>query len=165
MGKMASRQFDEQEDMQSAQMGGQPMPLPFLPFEVQLQNVFATEIIAKQFPVQTDEPPEARLSIEDIGIDETTLEASAVLSVEVQFAEEPRPFAISFKLLGQFSCNSDLTPAQVHTFLKNGSLSILLPFARETLFSLCTRLQIPPIMLEMVKLVPPPPADEEDENQ
>lgn len=161
---MVSRQFDEQEDMQGAQKGGQPMPLPFLPFEVQLQNVFATEIIARQFPVQTDEQPEAKLSIEDIGIDEATFDASAVLSVEVKFAEEPRPFEISFKLLGQFSYDSDLTPVQVDRFLKEGSLSILLPFAREMLFSLCTRLQIPPVMLPMVKLVPPLSADEVDKD-
>lgn len=161
---MVSRQFDEQGDLQGAPKGGQPMPLPFLPFEVQLQNVFAIEITARQFPVQTDEQPEAKLNMEDIGIDETTYDASIVLSVEVKFVEEPRPFEISFKLLGQFSYDPKLTPSQVHIFLKEGSLSILLPFAREMLFSLCTRLQIPSVVLPMVKLVPPPLADEGDKD-
>jgi preprotein translocase subunit SecB len=151
-------EFQESE-LHNAQGRGvehQSAPLPFLPFEVQLQNIFVTEIVGKHFPVQTDEQPEAKLSIEDINIDESTFYASAVLNVEVSFAEEPRPFDISFKLLGQFSYDSNLTSAQVKKFLTEGSLSIMFPFARETLLGLCIRLQVPPVMLAMIKLAPPP---------
>jgi preprotein translocase subunit SecB len=150
--------------MTSEPLNGQPAgevaseqrkPLPFLPSEVQLKNVFAIEIAAKRFPIEMTNPPAAQLNVDHVNVDEAELAGEVILGLEVSFAEEPRPFEISFKLLGQFTYDSKLTPAQVFAFLEQGSLGVLLPFAREILFGICTRLQIPPIVLPMIKLAPP----------
>ena len=130
-------------------------PMPFLPSEVQLQNVFAIDITARRFPVETTHTPIAHLSMEDIEVDEQSPHANAVLQVALEFVDEPIPFELSFRLLGQFTYQPEYEVEKVQTFLERGSLSVMLPFAREMLFSLCTRLQIPPIMLSMIKLAPP----------
>ena len=137
-------------------------PLPFLPSEVQLQNVFAIGITAKRFPVETTHTPIAHLSVEDVEVDEQSPHANAVLHVVLEFVDEPIPFELSFRLLGQFTYQLGYEVEKVQTFLERGSLSVMLPFAREMLFSLCTCLQIPPIMLSMIKLAPPTSDQEEN---
>ena len=136
-----------------------PQPIYFLPFNVQLQNAFFIEISAKRFPVNVESTPVARLGLENAQIDAENLLAQVTLYVQVAFEEEPHPFDISFKLLGQFSYTQGYKAEYVRMFLEQGSLSILLPFARELLASLCTRLQVPPIMLAMVQLAPHPSMD------
>jgi preprotein translocase subunit SecB len=65
-----------------------------------------------------------------------------------------------------FTYSETYQEEEVRLFLEQGSLSILLPFARELLFSICARLQVPPMMLTMVQLAPHPsihkPSHEED---
>lgn len=131
--------------------------LPFLASELQLQNVFTLEMIARRFPEEIGNMPAAQLSIERVGVSEELKHGQAVLSLELEFAEEPPPFEISFKLMGEFEYAPQLTSEEVTYFLEKGSLSVLLPFARELLLSICTRLQVPPILLSMVTLTPPLP--------
>ena len=131
--------------------------LPFLASELQLQNVFTLEMIARRFPVEVVEIPVAQLSIERVGVNEELKHGQAVLSVSMEFTDEPHPFEISFKLLGEFEYAPQVAPEEITYFLEKGSLSVLLPFARELLLSICTRLQVPPILLSMVKLTPPLP--------
>jgi preprotein translocase subunit SecB len=146
----------------STDQGGQP--LYYLPFAVQLQNIFAIEIVARRFPVSLDGTSSAQLSLNlgDVQIDDENLLAQAILSVQVDFNNEPRPFEVSFKLLGHFVYTREYKAEMVHQFLEQGSLSVMLPFARELLISLCSRLQVPPIMLQMVQLAPPPNEVEKD---
>jgi len=139
-------------------------PLPFLPSEIQLQNIFAIEMTAKRFPVDMDGEPVARLGIVGVAVDSAEYQAQVELSVSLEFTDEPHPFDISFNLLGRFTYAPQFKPADVVRFLEMGSLSIMLPFARELLLSICTRLQIPPIILPMVKLAPPPSFDEMKED-
>lgn len=128
------------------------------PFPVQLSNLFVIEMVAKRFPVPWDDTSKALLnvSIEDVEVNEETSQAVTTLSVQVNFSDEPRPFEISFKLLGDFIYNpQEYTATMVHQSLSQGSFNIMLPFARELLMSICTRLQIPLLILQMVHATPP----------
>lgn len=134
-------------------------PLPFLPSEIQQHNIFVIEVAAKRFPVHIDEMPSAELAIVDVQVDDASQQAQVVLSVSLEFANEPHPFDISFRLLSEFTYDPQVSKIDVTRFLEMGSMSIMLPFAREVLLSICMRLQVPPIMLPMVKLAPPPSLD------
>jgi preprotein translocase subunit SecB len=132
--------------------------IPFLHFSVQLQSVFAIEINAKRFPVvQKDSNSsnvENHLSIEGIEVNEELSVAQAILSVQVFPTDEQRLFEIAFKQVGLFTYSKDYSPEMVQTFLQQGSLSVMLPFAREMLASICTRLHIPTVLLPMIPIAP-----------
>jgi len=138
-------------------------PLYLLPFTMQLQNTFVIEMTAKRFPVQMVSTPFARLGIEGVQIDAEHLQAQVILNVQIEFADEPRPFDISFKLLGLFTYAHGTDIETVRVFLEQGSLSVMLPFARELLINICTSLQVPPVMLTMVQLMPFPSITETEE--
>jgi hypothetical protein len=133
--------------------------IPMLHFSVQFQNVFAAEIIARRFPVDssTYKPSdiETIVTLEGISIDTATSIAQAILSIQILLKNEPRLFEIAFKQVGLFTYSKDYSPEMVYTFLERGSLSVMLPFARETLIGICNRLQIPAIFLPMVPIISP----------
>jgi len=130
--------------------------LYFLPFAIQLQNIFPVEINARRFPLKIADAPTVQLSTTEIQIDTENRQAQAILELSVGFSDEPRPFEISCKIVGEFIYTENYDTDQLYQYLAQGSLSVMLPFARELLLSLCTRMQIPPIMLSMVQLAPPP---------
>lgn len=130
--------------------------LYFLPFAIQLQNIFPVEINARRFPLKIADAPTVQLSTTEIQIDAETRQAQAILELSAGFSDEPQPFEISCKIVGEFIYTENYDTDQVYQFLEQGSLSVMLPFARELLLSLCTRMQIPPIMLSMVQFAPPP---------
>ena len=147
------------------EIGSDVQPIYSLPFAVQLQNIFPIEVIARRFPAETSSPPNAQLGITEIQIDSERFLAQVLLEVRVDFANEPRPFEISFKMLGQFTYEHDYKPEMVYAFLAQGSQSVMLPFARELLLSLCTRLQLPPIILALVQVAPPPTTQAKEEHK
>jgi len=51
------KQLEGEQTMSEDQVEKPKISLPFLPSEVQLQNVFAIEIVARRFPVETDKQP------------------------------------------------------------------------------------------------------------
>ena len=138
-------------------------PLYAMPFAIQLQNTFFIEIVARRSPIATEAPPEVRFNISDIQIDPETFRAQATLNMHIGYPQDPPPFEISFKMLGQFTYTQEYTTEMVHMYLEQASLSIMLPFARELILSLCTRLQVPPIMLAMLRVVPHPATVERKE--
>ena len=142
------------------ELNSEMQTLYFLPFAVQLKNIFPVEINARRFPVEIVHAPTVQLSTSDIQIDEENHRAQSILELKVDYSSEPRPFEITCKIVGVFSYTENYDEDQVYQFLTQGSLSVMLPFARELLLNLCTRMQIPPIMLSMVQLAPPPSADE-----
>lgn len=120
------------------------------PSTIRLQNILPVEIIAKRFPIDetvdmTKIPTEVhtQLNLCNIGIDIETAQAEIHLEVNVTPTRDPSPFTIYFKLVGIFAYPKDYSPEVVQRFLQEGSLSLLLPSARELLLSLCTHLQIP----------------------
>lgn len=127
------------------------MPLSFLPFPMQLRNVYIMEMVAKRSRIEMVDPPLADLSLGEIEVDEEHLQASVVLTVKMEFSYEPHPFDILFKIGGEFSYTSGYSVKQIHKFLEQGAMSVLLPFARETLYSICLRLQVTPVMLTMLQ--------------
>lgn len=131
-------------------------PVYFLPFDVQLQNTFCREIVARRFPVDSEHMPHVQANLEEAEVDSEQHLAQITLHIQTVTDTEFPPFDISFKLLGIFSYTENYSEAEVRLFLEQGSLSILLPFARELLLSTCARLQVPPMMLTMVKLAPHP---------
>lgn len=131
-------------------------PVYFLPFDVQLQNTFCREIVARRFPVDIERMPLVQANLEDAEVDNEQHLAQVTLHIQTVTDTEFPPFDISFKILGMFSYTEDYSEAEVRLFLEQGSLSILLPFARELLLNTCSRLQVPPMMLTMVKLAPHP---------
>lgn len=142
----------------------QPIALPL--FAVQLQNIFPVEIVARRFPTTTtllqDEQfvsPDAQLTIEEPTIQTETQQAHVSMNVQVLSTKGPYPFEISLKLTGQFTYREDYDLDLVRQFLKQGSLSVMLPTARELLISLSSRLQVPPIVLPLIQLAPPPASE------
>jgi preprotein translocase subunit SecB len=131
-------------------------PIYFLPFDVQLQNTFCIEIIAKRFPVDIENMPHIQVNLEEAQVDPQSSRAQVTLHFQTVSDNNLPPFDISFKLLGMFTYSENYQEEEVRLFLEQGSLSILLPFARELLLSICVRLQIPPMMLTMVQLAPHP---------
>jgi preprotein translocase subunit SecB len=138
-------------------------PLPVSPFAVQLQNIFPVEITTKRFPVDkavdlASVMPSARLraNLGDMGVDTEALQAQVSLEVHVSFPPELRLFEIYFKLVGIFNYRQDYQLEMVQQFLQQGSLGVMLPSARELLLSLCTRLQVPMIVLPLMQLAPFP---------
>ena len=133
--------------------------IPLLPFAVQLQNIFPVEVVAKRFPLNAASTvvssANTQLNLGELAIDSEALQAQISLEVHVSFPHEPRPFEIYFKLVGIFTYTQEYSPEMVQQFLQQGSLSVMLPSARELLLSLCTRLQIPMIVLPLVQLAPP----------
>lgn len=129
-----------------------------LPFEIQLQNAFPVEMIAKRFPVTVPEDyaliPTLNISLDNPQIDEEHTHAEIVLRISVGFPTEPRLFEISFGLLGIFAYTTSYTPEMVRSYLEKGSLSVLLPFARELLASLCQRIQVPVLYIPMLPIAP-----------
>jgi len=147
----------------------QPIALPL--FAVQLQNIFPVEIVARRFPTTITSPPDeqfispnAQLTIEEPTIQTETQQAHVSMNVQVISTEGPYAFEISLKLTGQFTYRQDYGLDLVRQFLKQGSLSVMLPTARELLISLSSRLQIPPIVLPLIQLAPPPASEVKPEN-
>jgi preprotein translocase subunit SecB len=147
-------------------------PVYFLPFDVQLQNTFCIEMIAKRFPVANASIPHINVGLEDAQVNAEESKAQIILHLQTVFNNESGdspPFNIAFKIIGIFTYTQNHEEKDVRMFLEQGSLSILLPFARELLVSICTRLQIPPMILAMVQLAPHPSlsknSDKEDDDK
>lgn len=133
--------------------------ISLLPFAVQPQDIYPVEIVARRFPVSITTLPlpiKGEFNITELNINAESLQAQVVLEVRIESTEEPRAFEIFSRIVGAFVYSSEYTPEMVSEFLQQGSLSILLPFARELVLSLSTRLHLPPIVLSLVQLAPPP---------
>ena len=144
--------------------GNQPIALPL--FAVQLQNIVPVEVIAKRFlSISSDmsefsaeqmQPPNVQLNLEEAIIEPEKQLAQVVMNVQALSAEQPFAFEISLKLLGLFTYTREYEVERVRTFLRQGTLSVMLPFARNLLMNLSSQLQVPLIVLPLVQLAPPP---------
>jgi preprotein translocase subunit SecB len=135
-----------------------------LPFDIQIKNICPVEIFAKKFPAETPEDadllsPDVKLSLTNIQIDEQNFRAQVLLSTEISFSTEPRLCEISFGILGLFTYAPNYTTSQVRFYLKSGAYSVLLPFVRELLTSLCTRIQVPVFYLPIISIASSPPEE------
>ncbi len=149
---------------QPAQPGIQPYALPF--FAVQLQNVVPIDILARRFPANKNNialspdtqisPPAVQINLEEPVLKSEFRQAQVVMNIQVLSTDIPPLFEISLKLVGGFTYNANYGEEQVIQFLRSGSLSVMLPFARELLLSTCNRLQMPMIALPLIQLAPPP---------
>ena len=135
--------------------------LPLLPFAVQLQNIFPVDMVAKRYPMDdvaditsVVSTVHTQINLSGFEINRETSQAQICLEVHVNFQQEPRLFDIYFKLVGMFKYAQDCQPEMVQHFLQQGSLSVMLPSARELLLSLCTRLQVPIVVLPLIQLLP-----------
>jgi preprotein translocase subunit SecB len=152
--------FSDQQDAHIAEETSSPsvQQIHILPFAVQLQNIFPVELVAKRFPVDVPNMIvpnfNTQVNLSDLSINPEALVAQIHLEVRVSFPSEPRMFEIYFKLVGIFTYTKEYSPEMVQYFLQQGSLSVMLPSARELLLSLCTRLQIPMVVLPLVQLSP-----------
>lgn len=164
---MPSDMSGENQQEKPADAGIQQLPL--LPFAVQLQNIVPVEIVAKRFPVNFDAAsvgvisPSTNLNLAEIAINTEMRHAQVSLEVQVEFPAEPQLFEIYFKLIGSFTYTQEYSPETVQQYLQQGSLSVMLPSARELLLSLCTRLQVPMIVLPLIQLAPFPDTDTMDD--
>ncbi len=148
----------------NARPGIQPFALPL--FAVQLQNIVPIEIVARRFPgnknsiaLSTDtqiNPPGVQLNLEEPILLDEVHQAQVLFNIQVLSNDLPPLFEISLKLGGVFTYDANYDQELVRQFLRLGSLSVMLPFARELLLSMCTRLQIPLIALPLIQLAPPP---------
>jgi len=154
---MLPDQQNEHMAKEIAQAGVQQIPL--LPFAVQLQNIFPVEITAKRFPVDVAVAllnAHTQMNLSELSINSDALVAQIHLEVRVSFPNEPQLFEIYFKMVGFFNYAKEYSVEMVQYFLEQSSLSVMLPSARELLLSLCTRLQVPMVVLPLVQLSPPP---------
>jgi preprotein translocase subunit SecB len=131
-------------------------PISLQPFAIQLQDVFAIEIIAKRFPVDNSSDTQINTNINIVGlnIDPASFQAQVIIEVKLEPLQEPHLFEIFLRMVGLFSYAAEYDQNLVQQFLQQGSLSVMLPFVRELIFSLSTRIQIPPIMLSLIQLAP-----------
>ena len=167
---MSSNYSREQgiEGITSSERAIQPAIQPFsLPlFAVQLQNMVPIEIIARRLPGNENSvvlspatqinPPAVQLNQEEPLLNNETHQAQVLFNIQVLSNDMPPLFEVSLKLAGLFTYDANYDQKMVRQFLRLGSLSVMLPFARELLLSICTRLQIPLIALPLVQLAPPP---------
>ena len=134
---------------------GEGSSISLNPFAIQLVNVVPIEIVARRFPVESNDTNiNINLNVVGISIDSDSQQAQVILEMKLEPSQEPRFFEIFFRIVGLFSYSLEYDPTEVHEFLQQGSLSILLPFVRELVLNFSTRLQIPPIMLSLVQLTP-----------
>ncbi len=157
--------FSEQSREQSIPSSTQPTALPL--FAVQLQNILPIEIVTKRIDDIVDletYPPTMQLNIAEPTINTEKLQAKVVMEVSIEFSNEVHIAEISFKLLGSFTYVPSYDINKVREFLQQGSLSVMLPSARELLLSLCTRLQLPLLVLPLIQLAPPALENEEVNN-
>ncbi len=154
-----SLEHPNQDEPEYKQNIGEPpsliIPISLQPFIIQLQNILPIEIIARRF--STDLPDNSHVQINLVGLDvnAAVLQAQTVWEVKAESSEDPHSFEISFKMVALFSYGKDYDSEKISQFLQQGSLSAVLPFARELLVSICTRLQIPPIFLALIQLATP----------
>lgn len=146
-------------------VGGLPIALPL--FAVQPQNIIPLEIIARRFPSaassvsfpsseQANPPPvQLNMTIEEPVIEAEKLQAQVAMNVQALSTEQPFAFEISLKLLGLFTYTREYDVERVRTFLRQGTLSVMLPIARDMLMNLSAHLQVPLIVLPLVQLAPP----------
>jgi len=144
--------------------GKQPIALPL--FAVQLQNIVPIEVIARRFlsvspdslatPVEQMQPPNVQLNLEEPVIESEKQQAQVVMNVQALSVDQPFAFEISLKLLGLFTYKQEYRVERVREFLRQGTLSVMLPFARNLLMNLSGQLQVPLIVLPLVQLAPSP---------
>lgn len=149
---------------QSAQPGIQPYSLPV--FAVQLQNVVPVDILARRLPANKSSftlspdaqisPPAVQVNLEEPALNSESRQAQVLMNIQVLSTDVPPLFEISLKLAGLFTYDPNYGEEQVIQFLRLGTLSVMLPFARELLLSICNRLQMPMIALPLIQLAPPP---------
>jgi preprotein translocase subunit SecB len=139
-------------------------PIALQTFAVQMIDIFPVEIVARRFPVAVQNisaPISVQFNIADLGVNPENLQAQVTLDVKVASNGEPGLFEIQFKLVAIFTYSPEYTQEMVGQFLHQGSLSLMLPFARELVLSLSTRLRLPPIILSLVQLSSPSVAENE----
>ena len=122
-------------------------------FDIQLVDALPVEIVARRFPVAASEgrnwDPAVNFSLENRQVNEETHLAEVILTVKVNFPTDPQLFEISFGILGIFAYAPTCSSETVYSYLEQGPLSILLPFARELLASLCMRIRVPLLYIPM----------------
>jgi preprotein translocase subunit SecB len=154
---------EEKTDTNPSPLPGQ-QPISLQLYGVQLIDILPIEIVARRFPVVVSNPAlpmNVQFNIVELSVDPENSQAQVALEVKVEPSEEPHFFEILFKLLALFTYKSEYTPEMVVQFLQHGSLSLMLPFARELILSLSTRLHLPPIVLSLVQLASPPTSETE----
>jgi hypothetical protein len=144
--------------------GSLPIALPL--FAVQIQNIIPLEVVARRFPSVTSDisvspsgqgsQPQVQLNIEEPVIETEKLQAQVAMNVLVSSFEMPYAFEITLKLLGLFTYAAEYDVELVRIFLRQGTLSVMLPVARDLLMNLSAQLQVPLIVLPLVQLAPPP---------
>lgn len=160
----ADEEMSHAVEEEGDRVGSWPMALPL--FAVQLQNIVPLEIIARRFPSVTNaplpspeqgNPPQVQLNInmEEPVIEAEKLQAQVAMNVQALSTEQPFVFEISLKLLGLFTYTREYDVERVRAFLRQGTLSVMLPIARDMLMNLSAHLQVPLIVLPLVALAPP----------
>ena len=162
---------DQDTQAQKEPSSSDTQPISLTLFAVQLRNILPIEVVTKRYFENEDIPvasqsqqPRVRLNIEEPKLNIEQQQARVLMEIYAESADEPRLFEISLKLAGLFSYSTDYDLNMIRQFLQFGSLSVMLPYARELLFNLSARLQIPLIMLPLVQLVPPHMTGTETEN-
>lgn len=140
------------------------LPISLIPHVVQLQNIVPIDITAKRFPVEV--VPTARvnfgINISGLSIDSEHRQAQVIIETNVAPISEPKFFEIKLQIVGLFTYTQGYEPDEIQQFLQSGSISAIVPFIREFIFHLSTRLQIPPIMLPLIQLAETPSTEQSE---
>ena len=160
--------LDNMEDENKSQVKNLSKGLLPPPFDIQLVDALPVEIVARRFPVSASEEqdwtPVVNFNLENRQVNEETHLAEVILAVKVDFPTEPRFYEISFGILGIFIYRPPYTAEMVYSYLEQGPLSILLPFARELLASLCMRIRVPLLYIPMYPIASPESQTEEQQD-
>ena len=133
------------------------LPISLVPFAVQLQNVVPVDIVARRFPVDFPSGMSVNFHTNIVGlaVDTEQRQAQVIMEMKVEPVVTPAPFEIFVRMVGLFTYSDEYSADEAQKYLQSGSLSVMLPFLRELVLQLSTRLQIPPIMLPIIKLGQP----------
>lgn len=123
-----------------------------VPHPVQMTEVVLTELSAKAGAAPNEEEPlgaEVKIEVQTEASSETLGFASLVVDAAGQ-QDKGSIFSFRCRIKGRFEAPRGGTAQQLETFLKRSAVTLLLPFARETLSNITARMGLPPLILPLI---------------
>lgn len=145
--KQARKQFHEKQQAIKEQVKQQEQAfLNPMPHTIQLENIFIRSMHMERSPHSSNNW-HTKINMESVSF-EGDAGALLVSTVSGQYPDE-----ISIIFCAIFRSHGNHSESEFTQFLQNNSLSLLLPFIRETLYNMSMRLGLPhPILLSVAKI-------------
>jgi preprotein translocase subunit SecB len=145
--KQARIWFHEKQQVAKEHVEQQPVLNP-MPHDIQLEDIFLYRLSVQRSPELPGLPKKYTASLNIVSVD--VAGTTGVAHIEAHIGALPHD-EINVVLCGVFRSHGQYSDAQYTEFLRCNSLSLLLPFMRETLYDLSMRMRLnPPVLLSLV---------------